>query len=568
MSIQRIILVLAALCAATLISGAQVRAVVIQGAGPDRQTDLESALMFQQTFNADSLDQTVIRWYAIRGFFRTSISSTVIRSDTLEMAIEEGPIAIIRDMTIRGTPAELMTVDPEVLQSRPGAVFTQEAVESDIAAMLLQSEQNGRMLARIEVDDLQEERAGDTTWIRVVLLLDIGPEVRIGEVQFTGNATTRSSTLRTASGIHVGDLWRPGLAENIRRRLLRTQLFSSVDEPRVELTADQRAAVTVSVTENRHNSFDGILGYQPASVGSAKGVVTGLVNLQFRNLLGTGRRLAVRWYQERQGRHEVDLAYREPWLFGSQLAAGIEMHQRRQDSLYVRLRYAAEIRGDINEEMTVGAHLSRSTTTPQEGYGARVMNGSSQTLAGLSFSYDTRDHPITPRRGSFYATDYSTGRKNVGGAAGSSGHPTQRLRFDLGFYVSPFRMQTGLVEAHWSEVRSGAIDAADLGRLGGASDLRGYREGEFLGSRLAWGTVEYRFFLAELSYVGMFVDAGSIHRPDISSVGLTASDVFRVGTGMTMRVDTPVGLIGVSIAVGKGDGFGDAKLHVRIQNEF
>lgn len=296
--------------------------------------------------------------------------------------------------------------------------------------------------------------------------------------------------------------------------------------------------------------------------------MTGLVNLQFKNLLGTGRRMAVRWYQERQGRHEVDLGYREPWLFGSQIAAGLEFHQRRQDSLYVRFRYAAEVRGDLNEEMSIGAHISRTTTTPHEGYGARVMSGSAQTLTGLSFLYDTRDHPTTTRSGSFYATEYSTGRKTVGGVGNSTGHPTQRVRFDIGFYLSPSRMQTGVIEAHWSEVRSGSIDAADLSRLGGASDLRGYREGEFLGSRLAWGTIEYRFFLAELSYVGMFVDAGSIHRPDISSIGLAASDLFRAGTGMTLRVDTPVGLIGVSIAVGKGDGFGDAKLHVRIQNEF
>ncbi len=568
MSIHRIILVVAALCAATRISGAQAKTIVVRGATPDREPDVVSFLTSGPTHNPDSLELSVVRWYASRGFLRMSVASTVVRSDTLEMAIDEGPIAIVRDVTFRGIPADLIPVNTAALRTRSGAVFSQEAVEADIAAILEYWERNGRMLARIAVDDLHEEPAGDTSWIRIVLRVEIGPEVRVGEVRFTGNTTTRSSTLHTATGIHVGDLWRPGMAQLVRRRLLRTQLFSSVDEPHVELTADQRASVTVPVSENRHNSFDGILGYQPASAGTTKGVVTGLVNLQFRNLLGTGRRLAVRWYQERQGRHEVDLAYREPWLFETQLAAAIELHQRRQDSLYVRLRYAAEVRGDLNEEMTVGAHLSRSTTTPQEGYGARVMNGSSQTLAGLSFTYDTRDHPTTPRHGSFYGTDYSTGRKNVGGTAGSSGHPTQRLRFDLGFYVSPSHMQTGVIEAHWSEVRSGAIDAADLGRLGGASDLRGYREGEFLGSRLAWGTVEYRFFLSELSYVGMFVDAGSIHRPDIASVGITVSDVFRVGTGLTMRVDTPVGLIGLGIAVGKGDGFGDAKLHVRVQNEF
>lgn len=568
MSILRIIHVLAALCAATFISSAQTRSVIVHGTDPERGSALIDHLISAPTVGTDSLEYIVSRWYTQRGYLRASIMSTVIRSDSIEITVDEGPVAIIRNLTIRGLPSGLSPVETGTLYARPGAVFRQEAIESDITLLLEQLERSGRILARIKVEDLQEEPDGDTTWIQLLLGVEVGPELRIGEVHFTGNATTRTSTLLTASGIHVGDVWRPATAAVIRRRLMRTQLFLSVDEPRVDLTADQRAVVTIPVAEGRSNSFDGILGYQPAAAGTSGGSVTGLVNLQFKNLLGTGRRLAVRWYQERQGRHEADLNYREPWLFGSQVAAGLEFHQRRQDSLYVRFRYAAEVRGELNEELAVGARISRMTTTPHEGYGARVMSGSSQTLAGLSFSYDTRDHPTTTRSGSLYATEYSTGRKTFGGVGGSSGHPTQRLRFDLGFYFSPTRTQTGVVEAHWSEVRSGAIDAADLSRLGGASDLRGYREGEFLGSRLVWGTVEYRFFLAELSYVGMFIDAGSIHRPDISSIGLTASDLFRAGTGMTLRVDTPVGLIGVSIAVGKGDGFGEAKLHVRIQNEF
>jgi outer membrane protein insertion porin family len=246
----------------------------------------------------------------------------------------------------------------------------------------------------------------------------------------------------------------------------------------------------------------------------------------------------------------------------------VSFHQRKQDSLYVRQSYGIDVRGEAAEDMVVGASFERMSTTPQEGYGARVLSGSEQTLVGLSFSYDMRDDAVTPRSGSLYSTEYRTGRKRIGGPGGSSGHTTQRIRFDLGFYASPFRTHSVLFEGHWSEVRSGALDVADLARLGGATNLRGYREGEFLGSRLLWGTAEYRFFLAPRTFVGAFLDAGAVTRPALPSIGISSSDLMRFGYGVALRVDAAVGLLSVSLALGKGDGFGDAKLHVRVQNEF
>ena len=568
MSIYRSTLILAALCAATLISRAQLRQVVVIGAASERVTEFTTLLQNAQPSSPDSLARLVSWWYARRGFLHAEVLSVDLPADSLRVTVSEGPVAIIESVAVRGLPPAEVAAFLGDLATRRGKVFTQARVEQEIEEVLEYLERSGRPLARVVVEDLRERTTGDTSWIHVVLGVDPGPVARIEEVRFTGNVSTRSSTLLTATGLRAGDVWLARTSDQVRRRLVRTQLFTSVGAPQLDFTVNQRAVVTVPVVEGRHNGFDGILGYQPAAAGGSAGIITGLINLQFRNLLGTGRRLAVRWFQERQGTHEVDLSYREPWLFGSQIAGGVEFHQRKQDSLYVRQRYAAEVRGDVDEDMTIGAVISRMTTTPQEGYGLRVMNRSTQTLAGMSFAYDTRDHPTTPRSGSLYATEYVTGRKSIGGPAGTAGHPTQRFRFDVGFYISPIRGQMGLIEAHWSEVRSGAIDAADLSRLGGATDLRGYREGEFLGSRLAWGTVEYRFFLAELSFVGVFVDAGSIRRPVIPAVGLDALDLLRMGAGMTIRVDSPVGLLGVSIAMGKGDGFADAKLHVRIQNEF
>ena len=121
---------------------------------------------------------------------------------------------------------------------------------------------------------------------------------------------------------------------------------------------------------------------------------------------------------------------------------------------------------------------------------------------------------------------------------------------------------------HAREFRSGGIEISDLYRLGGATTLRGYREGQFLGSRLVWANLEYRLLVAPRSFVYLFSDVGYISTANGLVAGLTGSEQTKIGYGIGTRVDTALGLLGVSIALGQGDTFSTAKLHVRLINEF
>jgi outer membrane protein insertion porin family len=117
------------------------------------------------------------------------------------------------------------------------------------------------------------------------------------------------------------------------------------------------------------------------------------------------------------------------------------------------------------------------------------------------------------------------------------------------------------------DVRVADIEYSDLLRIGGAATLRGYFEGQLVGSRALWGTVEYRVLLGGRSFAYAFVDGARIETPASASVVRFAS-ATKFGYGAGARLETPVGLVGVSIALGVGDSFENAKLHVRIANEF
>jgi outer membrane protein insertion porin family len=326
----------------------------------------------------------------------------------------------------------------------------------------------------------------------------------------------------------------------------------------------------LKVTEGNPNRFDGVVGYVPAS-GSSDGYMTGLVDVQFRNIFGTGRRLAARWFRENQTSQEINLQYREPWVVSLPINAELGFFQRKQDSTYVRsaFRFAADLMA--TDQLNLGLVFSSEHVTPTEGFGRQMVSEARAMDVGFTLSYDSRNDPVTPTSGFNYRTEYATGFKEITSSflqGQNNRSATQKLSFDFEFVASPIERQVVAVDLSARDFRSNAVEMSDLFRLGGASTLRGYREGQFLGSRIAWTNLEYRFLAGQRSYVFGFVDAGYVLTPDRPEVGLIRQELTRFGYGAGLRVDTPLGLIGVSLAFGKGDTFGTSKLHVRLANEF
>ncbi len=105
-------------------------------------------------------------------------------------------------------------------------------------------------------------------------------------------------------------------------------------------------------------------------------------------------------------------------------------------------------------------------------------------------------------------------------------------------------------------------------RFGGANTLRGYRENQFLGSRVAWTNAEYRFLLGRRSFFFGFLDTGYYSRPADIEQSLPASEAFKYGYGIGLRTDTPLGNISVSFALGQGDSFSQGKIHIGLINDF
>ena len=294
------------------------------------------------------------------------------------------------------------------------------------------------------------------------------------------------------------------------------------------------------------------LGY--AGGPGAADELTGLVDIELRNIAGTGRSASAAWERIRESQTEISFSYTEPWLLGAPVDVGVAGSQSVRDTFYTTTE------GDLLVTARVGARVRLTWSVGAERYVPGSADESTTTSARTAFAagYDGTDAPWNPTSGTRLgaSVEYAAKKGADSGRGERSGTATASVE---GFLRVRGRQVVALlarVEALAST--EDEVPYHELLTLGGARSLRGYREEQFRGTRVALGSVEYRFLLGRRSRAIAFVDAGYWYR-DGSNV---ASDTH-LGYGIGLRGDTRLGTISIDYGLGEGDDLLDGKLHVR-----
>jgi outer membrane protein insertion porin family len=445
-------------------------------------------------------------------------------------------------------------------------------LEQDIDALLSRYEKLGHPLARCEVQTLESHPGTETDSLVLLLKIEEGERVTINEIRVAGNRETKASVVVRETRVSPGELFNPAKVNAIRTRLNRLNIFSSVAEPELYMQGNT-GGLLITVQEGNTNTFDGIIGYVPKSVTGQPGYVTGLVSVAMRNLFGTGRKLNVRWQREDRHSQELGIRYIEPWIFGAPLNVGGGFLQRQQDSSYVHRTIDGGTDLMLSEELSIGLLVRSEEVIPSiDSTHVSTTRRSSTLAVGANVLYDTRNDLYSPTSGARYRVEYSYGRKSLDNpprVVSTFGRSeVQRLLLDLEFYVPAFERQVIAVGLHGYDVRGKEIQESDMFRFGGARTLRGYRENQFLGARVAWTNAEYRFLLGRRSFLFGYLDTGYYNRPADPEQKTSAEDGFKYGYGLGLRTDTPLGNMSVSFALGQGDSFSMGKIHIGLINEF
>jgi outer membrane protein insertion porin family len=397
----------------------------------------------------------------------------------------------------------------------------------------------------------------------------------IDRIEIKGNDKTKDDVIVRELRIQPGDLYSQKEINELPSKINRLRFFEPVNPPQFYIGSDNKGTLLIEVKEKQTNTFDGIIGYIPGNKSDEKGFVTGLVNVSLRNIFGSGRSAAIRWQRLDRNSQELELKYLEPWFLGYPFNIGLKFNQRKQDTIYVQRGFEGSIEFLATETISASLQFATESVIPSENaYNIFTVYNSNSLLAGLNLKIDTRDDPYSPTEGILFDNTYSFSKKKING-------PQQFLTPDLqtninltcimaGFdiFYTIFNRQVVALKLNGRELQGSFFEVSDLFRLGGTNTLRGYREDQFLGSRVFWSNLEYRLLLTRRTFTYLFFDTGYYLVKENSGANIARQEGFHIGYGLGLNVDTSIGVIAVSFALAKGDSFADGKIHFGLVSEF
>jgi outer membrane protein insertion porin family len=432
--------------------------------------------------------------------------------------------------------------------------------------LLREYARRGYPLAGISFDSVTLDRSASIAFLHA--RLDAGPRVTVDSILVRGHRVTKREVIIRELPLRQGEVFQVDKVESIPARLMQLGFFRRISPPQLVRDARGRFLLDLELVEGNSNTFNGVAGYNPGN-GNEKGYLTGLIDLNFGNLFGTGRLLGARWEKRSRDTQELALRYREPWVFGYPLHFSGAFQQLIQDTIYVERQLEVALEWPASPRLTISGRLSRQSVSPDSLTSAQLGLPKSQVLgAAFGLAYSSLDVPLNPRRGLAYQTTIESGRKSLSSLGFMPGRTIhrQRLTIDFQLAVPFFGDQVLSIALHGRQVTSGEpfVSITDEYRLGGATTLRGYREEQFRGSRVGWSNIEYRYLLGPRSRAVAFIDAGYFFK----ETAVAKIEKFKSAYGIGARVETPLGVIGVDYGLGEGDGVLQGKVHVSLVNSF
>jgi len=495
----------------------------------------------------------------------------------LFLNVDEGQPTFVKELFFKASDSVNLDDFNSSLNYLKGEIFNRYEIETSISSLLTDFENRGFPFAAVKIQSvhLYDDSVSEDHYADIYLALEEGRKSRIDKIEVSGNTSTKDYVVTRELRIDAGEEYSQQKIENLPRRLNKLRYFDPVPVPQFYIDSQNNGVLLINVKERNTNNFDGIIGYIPPAKDNESGYVTGLVNVTLRNIFGTGRAAAVRWQKLTRESQELELKYLEPWLFGYPFNLNADLFQRIQDTTYVQRRFGGALEFLATEDISASAFVSTEEIIPTERtIPVFTVYNSSSLTTGLGLKIDLRDDPIAPTGGFIFETLYSFSKKKINGPAEyitpalETNINLQRITVGFGAFYEIFVRNVIAVSVSGKELTGPFFEQSDLWRFGGTRTVRGYREEQFLASRIAWSNLEYRLMLTQRSYAFLFFDAGYYFLDAVPEKGIAKLEDYIFGYGLGITVETAIGLLGVSFALAQGDSFSEGKIHFGIINEF
>jgi outer membrane protein insertion porin family len=284
---------------------------------------------------------------------------------------------------------------------RDGDIYNAELIDKSIDALTNAAGTKGYAFAEIHP---RIKRDRDKRTIDVIFDIEQGPRVYVEKINIVGNTRTLDKVIRREFRIVEGDAYNRVLVDRSQTRIKALGFFKDVSIKAVPGSQPDRAVLNVNVTEQSTGELQLGAGY------SSYSSFVGQFSYTERNLFGRGQyvRLSI---EASSIYREAQVSFTEPYFMDRPISAGIDIYKivtYFQQASYEGDTTAFGLRFGFptSEYGAVGLRytwrLDNITPFFQTNpiIEAAAAQGSATTSSiGYSYTYNTLDDPIRPRRG-------------------------------------------------------------------------------------------------------------------------------------------------------------------------
>lgn len=525
---------------------------------------IRSGYLKQDILDADK--ERIITFYEQQGFIDATvdykIDYLVKGYIDVNITINEGRRYFVGDIALKGNS---VISDKEILKAMEntavGKVFSREKLTVDIVKIRTLYFDKGYIFANVRESSSLDPDTGN---VEVKIEIVEGDVAYIEKVVVQGNTRTRDIVVRRELRLFPGDRFDGGKLKRSKERLTNLGYFEDVSFDIEDTDNYDRKDLVVQVKEAKTGTFSFGGGF------STIDKVVGFIEVEQRNFdftnwptfTGGGQKLSLR-AETGTTRNNLRLSFTEPWIMDYPVSGGFDAYKsERTRSEDIGYAYdESKIGGNVRFGKQFTEYVSGGVSYKRERIkiGDIESNVSADLLAeegtntvsavGFNVSRDSTDSAFSPTKG----TVFSCGIDVAGGFLGGT-KDFYRLQA-LGSVFVPlmyksvleFRTKIGFVDAYDD---SNKVPIFERFFAGGSRSIRGYNERKVGpldantndpvgGESMMVSNIEYTIPIVDFIKFATFFDFGNVWA-DVNNFG---TEEFKAGTGLGLRIKTPVGPI-------------------------
>ncbi len=432
--------------------------------------------------------------------------------------------------------------------------------------------------------------------IHARLVADKGPEYKIDSLRVFGKAKINNKFLQQHLSIANGSLYNKNKLQTVDGRL--SQLpYLTVLQPSDITMLGTGSVLNLYLAEKKSSQVNFIIGFLPSPAQGGKNQLTGDVNLDLKNLLGSGESFLLRWQALQPKSKRLNIGFDQPYIFHSSFGFNFLFDLFKKDSNYIQVNAQAGIQFDFSNIQTGKLFLrlqnngllpgAIDTNNIKQTKQLPVNSDQSSINVGLAYTLQTTDYRFNPRRGNLANVVGTIGTKtikvnnqisqikdpNFSYASLYDSLKTKsyqlRIEFEGAHYFPLGKKSTFKTAINTGFYSSPNVFRNELFQIGGYKLLRGFNEESIYANNYGVGTLEYRLLTGLNSYLFSFADIGIV-KSKYQEIKINKQ---YSGFGLGIVNETKIGLLNLSFAVGKVSGIPfnfreTAKLHFGYVNYF